>query len=294
VKFYSGDVPSQELNKFRADLEQTGFGFGLMVSLTSRLTGISGALHLEETPKYLAIYTPNAGVDGHRLLCAVAMLKAVILYQARTDAARLVPAGAVEQAWTRLNSELQEFIGVTGELHALKNSLRAAQQNLATVFGKATERVLSAEVRLRYAVNRITNRLAEELGTLSKTSGFIGSIAPAGPDAILTFLHRLQDESDPRLAAFRAIYDLSNRLGLQVGLNDDQWQLLRGGCVVASTGGTKTRLDAIVPINPEESVRLRPLLEKLKDNGVVIDGTNVERMMARLEDRLGSDDLATA
>ncbi len=93
VKFYSGDVPSHEIEKFRNDLEETGFKYGLMVSLASRLTGISGQLHLEERPNCVAVYLPSAGLDGHRLVCAVALLKAILRYHARSDIARLIPGG---------------------------------------------------------------------------------------------------------------------------------------------------------------------------------------------------------
>ena len=48
VKLYTGDVPSKELEKFRKDLKSTGTRYGLMVSLTSRLTGVSGPLCVEE------------------------------------------------------------------------------------------------------------------------------------------------------------------------------------------------------------------------------------------------------
>jgi hypothetical protein len=51
---------------------------------------------------------------------------------------------------------------------------------------------------------------------------------------------------------------------------------------------TKTRLDAMVPINPDESVELLPALEKIKNDQVIIDGTSVERMVARLEERIRS------
>ncbi len=132
VKFHSDDVPTQEVERFRRDLMQTGFRYGLMVSLTSRITGITGPLHLEETPNYIAVYVPNAGVDGHRLLCTAAMLKAIALHQART--ARLIPTGAIEQAWVRLNAEVQELKEVAAEVHDLRSSLQVAQQSVSGAF----------------------------------------------------------------------------------------------------------------------------------------------------------------
>lgn len=284
VKLYSGDVPSLEIEKFRRDLVETGFRFGLMVSLTSRLTGITGPLHLEESPDYLAVFVPNAGLDGHHLLCAAAMLKAIVLYQART--ACLIPTGAIEQAYLRLNSELQELKEVAAEVHDLKNSLQEAQQNLAGIFGKVTEKAISAECRLRYALERITNRLVEELVGLPQTS--ITLLPSTEPDAVLAFLDNLRHLNDSRLRAFEAVYDFSQRLGLQVRLNDNHWQLLRDGVVVAWTEGTKTRLDVCVPVdfttNPEISVDTR--LEKIKNSHIVIAGTP-EQMVERLERRVG-------
>src|SRR5205823_4471150 len=152
---------------------------GMMVSLTSRITGINGPLHLEETGDYIAIYVPNAGVDGHRLLCAAAMLKAIALYQARTP--RLIATGAIEQAWQRLNGEVQELKEVVTEVHEIRNSLQVAQQSVTCAFGKVTERAISAECRLRYALERITNRLAEELFGLPRTTKEIAVVPPSDP-----------------------------------------------------------------------------------------------------------------
>jgi hypothetical protein len=210
VKFYSDDVPRQEIEKFRRDLDQTGFRFGLMVSLTSRLTGITGPLSLEETPHYVAVFIPNAGVDGHRLLCAAAMLKAIVLHQARTNATRLVSAATIEQAWARLNLELQELKEVTDEVRDLNNSLQAAQQNLATIFGKATETAISVECRLRYALDRITNRLAEELIGLPKAAGPIALLPVSEPDAVLVFIQSHRAENDLRCRDFCGHSDCLN------------------------------------------------------------------------------------
>jgi hypothetical protein len=289
VKFYSDDVPSAEIAKFRKDLKSTGFAFGLMISLSSRLAGITGQLHLEETADYVAVFVPNAGLDGHRLLCATAMLKALVLYQARNSLGRRFRTGGIEQAWERLNSELQELKEATGEVKALKESLQAAQQSLATVLGKITEKAISAELRLRYAVNRITNKIAEELMGLPHTSDPIALLPPAKPDEILAFIDGLRLDKDCRLQTFEALYDLAGRLGLQIRLDGSRWQLLRNGVIVTCTGGSRNRLDALVPINADDSTTLRPKLERIKNDYVVIDGTNAERMLARLEHRLGCD-----
>mgnify|MGYP000541332578 CR=1 FL=1 len=92
VKLYSRDVPGPELDKFRRDLKKTGVKYGLMVSLSSRLTGVRGPLFVEDSGDYTAVFLPNAGLDGVRLMAATAMLKAIMLYHARSAAARRVPA----------------------------------------------------------------------------------------------------------------------------------------------------------------------------------------------------------
>jgi hypothetical protein len=285
VKMHGDDVPSKEVEKFRKDLKKSGLKFGLMVSLTSRLTGIAGPLHLEETPDYLAIFVPNAGLDGHRLLSATAMLKAVVMYRTRTT--QLVPTGAIEQAWTRLNDELGELKEIAAEVHDLRESLQVGQQTLSAVFGKLSEQAISAECRLHYALDRIANRLAEELATLPRTTETIGLVA-SGRDEVLAFLGGLRKGKDARLRVFEALYDLAKRLGLKVRLNEDHWQLLHEGTLVAWTDGTKTRLDACVPLDfdgtPEVFLDMR--LEKLKPNCVVIGGTAPDRMVGRLEQRL--------
>jgi hypothetical protein len=285
VKLHSADVPTKEVEKFRKDLKKTGFRFGVMVSLTSRLAGIAGPLHLEETPEYLAVFVPNAGLDGHRLLSAVAMLKAIIMYQART--AQIIPTGAIEQAWTRLNDELNELKEIAAEVHDLRDSLQAGQQSLSGIFANLTEQAISAECRLHYALNRIANRLAEELATLPRTTEAI-DLVPSGRDEVLAFLAGLRKGKDSRLRVFEAVYDLAKRLGLQVRLNDGHWQLLDDGRVAAWTDGTKTRLDACVPIDFDGTteVFLDMRLEKLKPNCVLIGGTAPDKMIARLEGRL--------
>jgi hypothetical protein len=288
VKLYSDDVPSEEIEKFRRDLDATGFGYGLFVSLGSRLAGISGPLHLEESSKCLAVYVPNAGLDGHRLLCAAAMVKAIVLYQARARSVGLVPTDAIEQAWARLNSEVQELKGVSDELGSLKRSLQATQRNVEALFGKLTERAISADWRLRYSVDRITNRLVEELVALPIVSTPSALAPPADPDAILRFLASLRDGNDGRLRYFEALHDACQRLGLRVAVHDNHWQLQRDGKVVAWTDGSKSRLDVCIHVdiesNPEIVIDAR--IEKMKGKHLVIEGRVVELMIERLEKRL--------
>jgi hypothetical protein len=98
VKFYSDDVPTAQLDKFRRDLKKTGVRFGLMVSMASRLTGMQTPLKIEEGEGALAVFVSRAGLDGVRLIAAAAMLKAIILYHARAGAAHRLTAAAIRQA----------------------------------------------------------------------------------------------------------------------------------------------------------------------------------------------------
>ncbi len=291
VKLYGDDVPGEELEKFRRDLDTTGLRYGLMVSLTSRLAGISAPMFVETTRGHVALYLPNAGLDGYKVLCAVAFLKAIVLYDARAGAAGLVPAGAVDKAWARLNEELQELSDIAAEVRGLQDTLRVARQSVIGVLDEAVVKAMVAEQRLQRALQTLTNSLAEELNALQPTAAKLLPVAE--PDTLLAFLEELEDRHDRRLAAFSALRDFALRLGLQVALDNDQWQLIRNGQALARTGGTKTRLDVLVKINPEESVRLLPSLEKVRDNEIVIDGSNVTQLVARLEKRLGSGE-ATA
>ena len=186
--------------------------------------------------------------------------------------------------------EVQELKEIATEVHDLRDTLHVAQQNVAGAFGKVTEKAISAECRLRYALERITNRLAEELFGLPRTTSAIAVIPPSDPDAVFAFINNLRNGKDARLRVFEAVYDLSQRLRLQIRLNEGHWQLLHGGEVIAWTDGTKTRLDACVSLDfdkePETSVDTR--LEKLKNNHVVISGSAPERMIHRLERRLAN------
>jgi hypothetical protein len=287
VKLYRDDVPGEELEKFRRDLDTTGIRYGLLVSLTSRLTGISAPLFVETTRGHVALYLPNAGLDGHKAICAAAYLKAIVLFDARADAAGLVPAAAIDRAWARLEAELQELHDIAAEVRGLQETLRAARQSVIRVLDDAVVNAMLAERRLQRAFQTLTNRLAGELNSLLPPAA--QPLPLAEPDALQAFLSHLEDQDDKRVATFLAIRDLARRLGLQVALDNGHWQLVRDGQAVARTGGTKARLDMLVKINPEESVRVLPSLEKIKDNEIIIDGSDVTQLVARLEKRLASE-----
>jgi len=138
------------------------------------------------------------------------------------------------------------------------------------------------------AVERITNRLAEELFGLPRTTTAIAVVPPSKRDEVLGFLDNLRRSKDARLRVFEAVHDLAQRRRLQARLNEGRWQLRGDGKMIAWTDGTKTWLGACVSLDfdkePETSVDMR--LEKLKSNHVVISGTAPDQMIARLERRL--------
>lgn len=288
VKLYAGDVPSQEVEKFRNDLEETGVRYGLMVSLTSRITGIMGLMHLEISPNHIAIYVPNAGLDGHALLCGASLLKAIAAYEARAGAGHSIPNAAIEQAWARLTDEIKELEAVALEVRGLRDGLRSAQENVHHAFGDLIEKAMAADLRLRYSLDRLTCRLGEELAALPHVPDSQLAIMLVEPDVILAFLKKLDDDDDPRAITFKELYRLANELGLGIGLDGDHWQLLKDGFIVGRTGGAKNRLDVALKINDQDSISLRPTLEKIKGDEVVIDGSKPKEMLVRVKKRLGT------
>ena len=115
----------------------------------------------------------------------------------------------------RLNAEVQELKEVAAEVHDLRSSLQVAQQSVTGAFGKVAEKAISAECRLRDALERITNWLAAELFGLPRTTDTIAVVAPADPNDVLVFINVLRKGKDSRLRVFEAVYDLSQRMGLQ-------------------------------------------------------------------------------
>jgi len=196
VKLYSNDVPTGQLKKFRRDLKDTGVRYGLMVSLTSRLMGVHGPLMVEQTDDYVAVFVSHAGLgDSTKLLLAATFLKAIAAYEARADAARRIPAGAVEEAWGRLNAEMAELEGIARGVRSFRSSLREAQRKLGETLDGIHEAALSAELRLQHSVQRLTQRVVEELQALP-TDSIPQLPEPTPPDEVLAFLGMLRDAGD--------------------------------------------------------------------------------------------------
>jgi hypothetical protein len=283
VKLYSHDVPSKELDKFRRDMAETKVRYGLMVSLTSRLTGIKGPLMVEQTEDSVAIFVPNAGLEENfKLLLAAMFLKAIAAYEARADQAALVPAGAVEAAWQRLNDEMAELQSVCRDVQDFRKAVRTAQQNLTDALDTVHASALSAELRLQHAVERLTQRVLEEFQTLPTTAP-AKLPRPSTPDVVLAALNSLREAKDKRTPVFERLYDLSKSISLEVGVVErGQWTFLRDGKPVANTSGTKTRLDLIFPIlDASKPVQLLPSCEKIAKGALTVQGNDPDQLLER-------------
>ncbi len=289
VKFYSDDVPTKELNKFRRDLQKTDVKFGLMVSMASRLTGMKSPLKIEEEGGRIAVFVSRAGLDGVRLVAAAAMLKAIIIYHSRAEALQRVSATAIQQAWSRLSAEVEEIEAIARQVAQFRDSVWATADSLTGQLRALADSASDADIRLRHAVQRLAGRLHAELEALpySGTRPALGE--PTPPDAVLAELSRLKKAKDKRAAAFSRVHEQAEKHGLDIRIEDDgTWLFLKDGTEVARTGRAKNRLDLVFPTAPQgEELRLISGLEKEKKEGIVVDGTDIEAFTARVGERFG-------
>jgi len=286
VKFYSDDVPSAELDKFRRDLKKTGVRFGLMVSMASRLTGMQTPLKIEEEEGALAVFVSRAGLDGVRLIAAAAMLKAIILYHARAGAAHRLTAAAIRQAWSRLSAEIEELQEIARRVADFRSTVRTVAGDVARSLNELADRASDADIRLQLAVQRLSGRVRDELDALPSDDQPPGLPAPAPPDAVLSELDRLGKARDKRAPAFRRLHELAASHGLDIHLAEDgTWTLYRSGMRIACTAGTKSRLDVVFPVG-DGLVEIDPGLEEVKGQEITLSGKDPAAMLARLEARL--------
>ena len=258
--------------------------YGLMVSLTSRLTGIAGPIEVRENDGHVAVYVPNAGFDGFGVVWGATILKAIATYEARMDDARVFATGAIEQAWSRLRVEIDELDQVVRDVSALRESLRDTRKKVATAFESVEDRARSAELRLEHALQRITKRLEDELFALPATGTPVLTPAASAPDEVLAAIEALRQAKDKRLPAFEGLYEIAKDAGVGIALGEDgTWLLVRDGDEIARTSGTKTRLDLEVRLDPEKEATLLPSVETVKGDGVVIGGRDVGRFLERAE-----------
>ena len=289
VKFYSDDVPTKELNKFRRDLERTDVKFGLMVSMASRLTGMKSPLKIEEEGGRIAVFVSRAGLDGVRLVAAAAMLKAIIIYHTRAEAVQRVSATAIHQAWSRLSSEFEEIEAIARQVARFRDSVWAAADSLTGQLRALADSASDADIRLRHAVQRLAGRLHAELEALPYSGERPALPEPSPPDVVLAELDRLKKAKDKREAAFSRVHQQAEKHGLDIRIEDDgSWLFLKEGTEVARTAGAKNRLDLVFPAAPDgEELRLISGLEKEKKEGIVVDGTDIEAFTKRVGERFG-------
>jgi len=286
VKFYSDDVPTAELDKFRRDLKKTGVRFGLMVSMASRLTGMQTPLKIEEEEGALAVFVSRAGLDGVRLIAAAAMLKAIILYHARAGAAHRLTAAAIRQAWSRLSAELEELQEVARQVAEFRSTVRTVAADVAGRLNELADRASDADIRLRHAVQRLTGRLRDELDALPSDDQPPALPAPTPLDAVLAELDRLGKAKDKRAQAFRCLHELAEANGLDIYLSEDgTWTLSRSGKHIAHTAGTKSRLDVVFPVG-DTLTEIDPTVEEAKNREITISGKDPAALLARVEARL--------
>jgi len=283
VKLYSGDVPSKELDKFRRDLESTGVRYGLMVSLASRLTGMKGSVQVEETADYTAVYLSNSGLDGVNLVSAAAMLKAIMMYRARADRAERIQSSAIEQAWKRLSSEIEELEHIARDVEDFREKVLDAEKTVVGQMRDLADAANRADIRLQHAVGRITNRLSEELNALP-AQGTPQLPAPSDEDEVLALLDQMDKAKDKRSKSFMGIYKIVQKHGLNVTLAEDGHFIITDRKKeIARTGGTKTRVDVFISVDEGQSIEIKPGIESIKKGNLCIDGKDVDAMLKRFK-----------
>jgi hypothetical protein len=286
VKLYSRDVPSPELDKFRRDLKKTGVKYGLMVSLASRLTGVRGPLFIEDSGDYTAVFLPNAGLDGVRLMAATAMLKAIILYHARSAAARRVPAAAIERAWDRINAEIEQIEQIVRDVDGFRDSVRMAEAAMTEHMNRLADGATYIHANLQTAVRNLTVHLYNELAALPAEKKKPALAKPTPADSVLADIVRLEKEKDKRAAAFRRLHEAVSNAGHEVRIDGDGvWHILGDGEERAVTAGTKNRLDVVFPIT-DTTIELDVAIEKQKGDTIIVSGSDFDAMAKRVGERL--------
>ncbi len=282
VKLYSNDVPGKELVKFREDLTSTRAKYGLMVSLSSRLMGMKGALRVEETDDYTAVFVSNAGLDGVQLVAATAMLKAIMLYHQRADEAQRVPVSAIENAWARINDEIEEIRAVANTVENFRDIIRAAQTDFTAQMNDLADQATEVNIRLQNSVARLTGRIHDEMLTLPLAGGEPRLLPPDPPDKVLETLERLYQNKDPRASTLQKLFDLSREHGIDVAVEDDvNWSFLLEGREIANTSVTKTRVDMAFQIENKDEVSVAPGVEKISKGKLVTSGKDPDVLLQR-------------
>jgi hypothetical protein len=286
VKLYTNDVPSKELDKFRKDLREQRRRYGLMVSLTSRLTGISGPFGVEASDDYVAVYIPNAGTDGLLLYWGASLIKALMTFERQSG--MTIQVDAIEAAFQRLQTDLGELREASKQVGQFRETIRRTQTKLNGALDELVDQAISAEIRLKHVVERLEGRLLEELHDLPRTSGETALPEPSPVDEIEAFLVALEEAKDKRAPAYRALYSSLEGTDALIALEGENWKILRGDAVVAETTSTKTRVDTGWLLGDKKQVHLDIELETFKKDRILISGKDISKMADRLRERLDS------
>ncbi len=282
VKLYTNEVPSKELVKFRKDLVEQRCRYGVMVSLTSRLTGIREPFDFEARDGYLAVFVPNAGLDGVRTYWAVAMIKALARYE-QTTAVRL-SAADIERAWERLSGDLAQIQDAAKEVGQFREQIQRARASINKSLDGLVSRAITAEMRLRHLYDKLHDRVRDELGSLP-ASAPTNLPSAATADDIAAFLTDLADRKSKYTAGYQAIEGALADCDVDICIVDGRWQLFRDGTLLAETlHKFKGYLQAQWFTHGAREVAIELGVESPGQGAVVIKTTDVEtlaRLVAR-------------
>jgi len=288
VKLYTNDVNKGELEKFRYDLRAQRQRYGLMVSLTSRLAGMSGPFVVETDADYVAVFVPSAGLDGVRLYWAAAFVKALMTYEHR--AGQRLRGDAVAEAWARLQGEFGELEACALEIGKFREGLRRARENVDEALDSIADQASAADVRMRHLIQRLQLRMHEELAALPQAPRAELPSASA-PDRVAEFLVALDDAKDKRAPAFRALAEVAaaNAVEIAIDPKDGTWALLPDGKLLAETCGTRTELRVSWCCAGEKSVTIDTACEtyKEKEGRIEIRGKEAAVVARRVAERIG-------
>jgi hypothetical protein len=233
---------------------------------------------VEETDDYVAVYVPNAGLDGQGVLWGTSILRSIISYEAKSEAATRIPSGAIAQAWSRLQEELKELEQIGRLVQSFVTTVRDTKHAVEASLDNLAEEALSAQIRMQHAMGRLQGRLAEELHALPST-GVTALPEPTPPDEVLGFIQELG--KDKRRPVFEQLYAMVENEDVDIAVADGDWTFMKGGRVLATTSGTRSRLDLKISIAGSDSVDIAPKHESLKGDVVTVEGKDVEALLER-------------
>jgi hypothetical protein len=198
-----------------------------------------------------------------------------------------VSATAIHQAWSRLSAEIEELEAIAQQVGQFRDTVRATAQTLSGQLYGLADSASDANLRLRHAVQRLTNRLHTELEALPYSGDRPALPEPSPPDVVLAEIDRLKKAGDKRVPSFDRVHEQAEQHGLDIRIEDDRtWIFLKEGVEVARTAGAKNRLDLVFPAVPDgEELHLIKGLEKERKEGIVVDGSDIEAFTKRVGER---------